>query len=555
MERRLTSVASPHQGAASLGVQSPRSSSGLSSHSDSSSRHVPAAGAAGSMITARAESPLGVANAASWNQDPDVLAWAADTWTQAGRNNSSLIRALKTTVSADTYNSFGKLPIPVQAAMATTWVFACPGRGPRADEFLSAWVARHNSVGSLQQSTPAAVGVPPVERGMLTLQFIVIGVTAAYQFMLVEAAAKMATLGNRAAFTLLPVLWSVADDATEAVVPYLASSGSSLKLAPSCTVAELAQKACASANGWQRDNVRVVVITTLPVGHSQNALLSRSEDGLHTASARHFWFSQNLIGRLMSVLGQGNVVDIQVGPQCLHEKTRSELESLVGCIVPAVSQRTALAEEEKRVVFSNVRVAQAPGAQVRCNDPIGPIDGWMCPEAGREDIIQMSLTGVFQRLPALLATRVFEDRALTGEEQALLNSMVMKHSNSGQLRSVSRQFQHRWLGLEGTPLADSIREAFPCIPWICSATGDAADHGDEGAACGCHRYCNACERLFEATSHLPPLAAVLPSVVAVLDVALQEWAQGRTTSWTQRDLSAAPHNCDASCPKNPEVGR
>ena len=333
-----------------------------------------------------------------------------------------------------------------------------------------AWIARYNSVGSLQQraSTPAAA--PRGVSATLSLQFIVIGVTAAYQFMVVEAAAKMATLGGRASFTLLPVLWCVADEMTEAIVPHLSPSGSSLKLAACSTMQELTRKISTAANGWQRDAVKVVVLTTLPGGSAHVRVLSRLETALHAAAARHFWFSQGLTGRLMGVLGQSSVVDVHVAPLFLNHGARSEMESLVGTLVPSVDARRTLPDAEQALVMSNVKVSN-PGVQnVRDSDLAGPIDGWWC-EAATTPTKSSGPVSVFAKLPSLLCQRIFEDRVLTAEEEELVASMTMKHQSAGEVRSVNRHFHHRWLGLEGMPLAGSLQRAYPCLPWILSATG------------------------------------------------------------------------------------
>ena len=204
--------------------------------------------------------------------------------------------------------------------------------------------------------------------------------------------------------------------------------------------------------------------------------------------------------------------------------------------------------------MSNVNVSTAPVPSVREGEATGPIDGWVCAAAATS-----SKTGgpvsVFAKLPSLLCHRIFQDRALTAEEQDLQETMTMRHSAAGEVRSINRLFHHRWLGIEGTPLAGALMRASACLPWITSATGDASECRETGTACGSQRFCVSCEKVFETTSSVPPMAAVLRAVGAVLDMALQEWSQGQSGSWCHRELSQAPHNCDASYPRNPEAGR
>ena len=230
------------------------------------------------------------------------------------------------------------------------------------------------------------------------------------------------------------------------------------------------------------------------------------------------------------------------------------METLVGSQVPGVQARLSLPEAEQAFIVSNVKVCTSPVHKVRENNHTGPIDGWMCAAAVTTDR-PCGPFSVFSQLPALLCTRIFEDRCLKADEEQLLASMTMKHADAHEVRSVNRQFHHRWLGIEGTPLAGAVDRAHPCHPWILEATGEAADSQDTGSACSSKRFCISCEKLFETTAVIPPFAAVLPSVVAVLEVALQEWCNATSGSWCTRDLNSAPHMCDASCPQNPEAGR
>ena len=553
MEKRLTSSASPHQTPMRGAGPSCTSAAVLSQGSESSVSPAGVAVATGRAPSNRLEVPEDARSEVSWNQDPAVLAWSAETWTQSSKNTSALIRALRPTVTPETWGHFAKLPLPIQAAMATTWVFANPGKGPRADEFLQAWISRFNSVGSRQPSASVSDDASRSSSLSLRLQFIVIGVVAAYQYVLVEAAAKMATLGRRVSFTLLPVLSCEVDEMTEKVLPHLSSAGSTLKIAPCSSAHELAQNVASSVNSWQRDGVKVLVLTTLPGGPSHARVCSQKEGALHASATRHFWFAQGLAGRLMAVLGQSNVVDIHLGPGVLNSDARSELESLVGATVPNEESQGTLPATERCFVMSNVKVAAAPVQQFRESNAAGPIDDWVC-EAVSENNRTGGPISVFATLPTLLCARLFEARALGPEEQSLLVDMTMKHRSSGEIRSVGRQFHHRWLGLEGTPLAGALQKNYPCMPWIVEATGEASDSRNIGSACGCKRFCLSCEQVFEVTASLPALAAALPPFAAVFDVALKEWSQSINVSWCHRELSRSPHHCDASCPKNPERG-
>ena len=553
MEKRLTSSASPHQTPVRGAGPSFTSAAALSPASESSVSPAGVAVATSRAASNRHENPADARSSTSWNQDPAVLAWSAETWTQSAKNTSALIRALRPTVTPETWGHFAKLPLPVQAAMATTWVFANPGKGPRADEFLQAWISRFNSVGSRQPSVSVPHDASASSSLTLRVQFIVIGVVAAYQHVLVEAAAKMATLGRRVSFTLLPVLSCEVDEMTEKVLPHLSSAGSTLKIAPCSSAQELAQNVASSVNSWQRDGVKVVVLTTLPGGPSRARVYSQQEGALHASATRHFWFAQGLTGRLMAVLGQSNVVDIHLGPGILNCDARSEMEALVGAAVPNEESQETLPATERCFVMSNVKVAAAPVQQVRESNAAGPIDDWVC-EAVSVNNKPGGPISVFASLPKLLCVHLFGERALSPDEHNLLLDMTMKHRSTGEIRSVGRQFHHRWLGLEGTPLAGALQKIYPCMAWIIEATGEASDCGDIGSACGCKRFCLSCEQVFEVTASLPSLAAALPSFAAVFDVALKEWSQSINVSWCHRELSRSPHHCDASCPKNPERG-
>ena len=255
----------------------------------------------------------------------------------------------------------------------------------------------------------------------------------------------------------------------------------------------------------------------------------------------------------MAVLGHGNVVDFHVVPYTLHADARSEMAALVGTILPCEQSHEMLPDTERCVMFSNVKVTAAPVQQFRESNAAGPIDDWVC-EALMKSEKPGGPVSVFAKLPALMCTRVFEDRALTSDEQDFLDKMTLKHRSTGEVRAVNRHFHHRWLGLEGTPLAAALQQAHPCMPWVLEATGEQSDCRNTGSACGCKRYCLSCEKVFEETASLPSLTWTLPSFWAVLEVALKEWSQSICLSWCERQLEAPPHNCDASCPKNPEKG-
>ena len=380
-----------------------------------------------------------------------------------------------------------------------------------------------------------------------------IGITAAYQYMLVEAVAKMANLGGRVPFTLAPILSCLADELTESALQHLTSAGSTLKIAPVYSVQELTQKVASSVNSWQRDGVKVLVLTTLPGGPANAKVLSHREGALHASSTRHFWFSQGLTGRLMSVLGKGNVVDLHVAPYGLNADARSEMARLVGTILPSQPNQDVLPDTERCVMFSNVKVTSPPVLQFRETPAAGPIDEWVC-EAVMKSESKSGPISVFSKLPALMCSRVFEDRPLTADEEVLLDTMTMKHHSTGEVRAVSRHFHHRWLGIDNTPLSGALQEVHPCFPWVLEATGEQSDCRSSGSACGCKRFCLSCEKIFEGTSSLPPLGTTIAGVLAVLEVALKEWSQSTCTSWCERALDDAPHNCDASCPKNPQKG-
>lgn len=554
MEKRLLGAASPHQAPSAPLAGTPYASPASSAHSGSSARSVMSPLSDARPTLGRPASAHGSLGDDNWNQDPEMLAWAAETWKLNQKNNSALIRALRTTVSAETWALFSKVPPPVQAAIATTWVFACPCRGRRSDDILKNWIRRFNSVGTLSAQSASPAGKATNSSPTFPLQFIVIGCTAAFQFIVVEAAAKLTALAGRASFTLLPVLSCVVDGLTEAVLPHLQDAGSTVKIAACSSLQDMAERVATAANGWQRDGVKVVVLTTLPKFPSVPRNTART-GVLHAPDTRHFWFSQGLTGRLMGVLGQNNVVDIQVTPYNMEAEVRAELESLVGPATPCVEACQELSAAEKVWVFSNVKVSTTPVDNVRRNNHSGPIDGWVC-AAGVTPTRSCGPVAAFAKLPALLCVRLFEERPLTEEESGLLDSMTMAHASAGEVRYPSRLFHHRWLGIEGTPLPGAIDKVAPCTPWLIPATGEPAEQGEEGGSvCGGQRYCLACEQIFSETAGLPPLAAVLPAVVGVLDVALQEWTQGGSEAWYTRKLDVVPHNCDAGCPKNPETGR
>ena len=133
---------------------------------------------------------------------------------------------------------------------------------------------------------------------------------------------------------------------------------------------------------------------------------------------------------------------------------------------------------------------------------------------------------IFQTLPMLLCTRMFNERALTPEEEEAVIIGSIEHQPTKERRFASRSFLERWLGVEGTPFSAALQWTCPCSSWILPVTGEAAEQDTLGEACGATRYCLGCEDVFAMMSLVPAMHVVCPLVASVFSVGLRDWKTG-----------------------------
>ena len=223
--------------------------------------------------------------------------------------------------------------------------------------------------------------------------------------------------------------------------------------------------------------------------------------------------------------------------------------------MPHANLRSAAQCSEEVLVFANCHVSEqaASSPAMRLSDACGPIDGWDCPEASAPDLLSGPFAA-FRSLPSLLTTRLFQERSLTAAEDQVYATTLMKHAATLQRRSASRQFHHRWMGVEGTPFAEALDAKYMCTPWILSVSGEPPDDPQCGDSCGAKRYCLPCTQVFKLCSQLPALHALMSPLAAVMDVALRQWSGQVSDAWIVRDLGHGDHQCDAGCPRNPCMG-
>ena len=559
MEKRLSAMASPH------GAQRPQASSAA----------LPAAvlptAAPGVSVAAAGPSSLGPAAARalpmpasfghpsmpaaqSMNQDPDMLGWAAEAWSRGSDSKSNLIRSVHATLAGDALRYFRELPAPIQASLATAWIFARPCAGPSSHELMLSWLRRYRSVANNTPSAATPLSETAVALTSIKVQVIIIGCTAGYQFLMLEAICKLATLRDCVTYTLLPILCCVADESTGDVAKHLASQTSNIADTKIMTECELATQVAAEANQWNQNSVKVFMITSLPMNVMNFTKRDDEESVLHSPVARHIWFSQSLSGRLMSVLGQKAVVDVVIAPYNLAAGARKLLENSVGPQVSNATPQDRHEAEKQVIVLCNVTAAHMSTPNMRVADARGPIDGWRSCCAQHADVSKAPLH-IFRTLPALLSTRMFKERVLTAEEEDVVTLGVIEHEPTKQRRYASRAFLERWLGIEGTPLSNALRQTFPCSPWILPVTGESSEDSGMGQACGAERFCLGCEAMFATLSLVPAVHVVCPIVAGVFETGLRNWKGDSGQAWVTRDLQIPPHNCNPQCPRNPCTGK
>ena len=262
-----------------------------------------------------------------------MLAWAAETWSSSSEKKSALIRAVQATLKGDTLRFFRDFLPTMQASFATVWVFACPSIGTRGQDLMMSWLSRYREIAVRTGPTacPSFGGANPPP--CLTILAILIGCTAGYQHMMLDAAFKLATLRDVVEFKLLPVLCCCADRHTETVTSTLASQRSFIPMDKVLTESELAAKVDVLLPQWHSDSVKVLIVTSLPLLIKQFAKNEDPEAVLHSPAARHLWFSQALSGHVMSVMGQTAVIDVVIAPFNLASEASSLLQKSVGPLI------------------------------------------------------------------------------------------------------------------------------------------------------------------------------------------------------------------------------
>ena len=416
------------------------------------------------------------------------------------------------------------------------------------------WLSRYRSVANNTSSAAPRLSDTAVALTSIKVQVIIIGCTAGYQFLMLEAICKLATLRDSVTYTLLPVLCCVADETSEDVTNHLASHRSNIPETQIMTECELASKVAAEVNQWNQNSVKVFIITSLPMNVMQFTKRDDAESVLHSPTARHIWFSQSLSGRVMSVLGQKAVVDVVIAPFNLAAGAINLLEKLVGPLVSNATPQDSHEASQQVLVLCNVTVAHMSTPNMRVADARGPIDGWRSCGAQHPDVSKAP-SHIFRTLPTLLSTRMFNERALTNEEEDVVTMGVIEHEPTKQRRYASRAFLERWLGIEGTPLSNALQQTFPCSPWILPVTGESTEDSSMGKPCGAERYCLGCEAMFATMSLVPAVHVVCPIVAGVFEAGLRDWKGDSGQAWVTRDLQIPPHNCNPQCPRNPCAGK
>ena len=495
----------------------------------------------------------------SESEDPEMTAWARRVWNEAAGDKSVLIRECMATLSGETISQFQQLPPVLMASVATVWVLARPCAGPAGEVLLQDWMRRHRSLQAIPASFPAAASSkdPGPSAMTLSLQFIVVGCTAGYQHTVIEGMCKLLALQRCVNFKLLPVLCTAADHSTAPMLAAMQKRDGSLQMEPPAEVSALATQVGSKVKGWKESNVKVVFMTTLPMNMAASSKAGDAEAVLHSPSARHMWFSQALANRIADVLGSTNVLELVISPYDMGSAdTKELLAKMIGAVVPHATPVSAQRQAEQALVFANCKVSQqtASSTAMRLPSACGPIDGWECPAATVPDLMSGPLAA-FRSLPALLTTKLFQERPLTAAEEQLIASTITRHGPTSQTRFASRKFHHRWMGVEGTPFAEGMDAMYACLPWILAVTGDQSHDKSCGESCGTTRYCLQCTRVFQLCSTLPALYIVIPPLTAAMEVALQQWNGQDLNSWIARDHSAGEHHCDAACPRNPCIGR
>jgi hypothetical protein len=466
----------------------------------------------------------------------DVMAWAAETWKSCASNKSKIIRAVEDVLTDETLQMFRDLSPEMQASFATVWIFACPARGLLGQEMMKGWLRRYRSLTGLavlSHSSTAAVGMSSTT---LTIQVIMIGCTAGYQYMILEAAFKLLSLRESRPYKLLPVLCCGADKYTDTVTSTMTNQQMCTPWVRTLSESELESRVGALVDQWHKDSVRLFIWTTLPMSAMNYVTEEDPEEVRHAVTTRYVSFSTELSARVMSVMGQTAVVDVFLAPFDVALNVKTVLESVFGPPMAHVGLQAIKDSCDEILLFCNLNLKNIEVVDVRLADRRSPIDGWrLCSE--QKDSDSKAPLRIWSKLPELLCIRMFNDRVLTSLEQEMLRFASIEHETTKERRFVSRVFMERWLGIENTPYAAALQTICPCTTFIMPATGKRAELPGHGEACSKTRYCLGCEQFAAMMGALPSMQVVCPLVASVLGVGLRDWTSGSVEAWILRKLS------------------
>jgi hypothetical protein len=208
----------------------------------------------------------------------------------------------------------------------------------------------------------------------LTIQVIMIGCTAGYQYMTLEAISKLLSLREPRPYKLLPVLCCGADKYTDTVTSTMTNQQMCTPWVRTFSESELETRVGALLDQWHKDSVRLFIWTTLPMSAMNYVTEEDPEEARHAVTTRYVSFSTELSARVMPVVGQTAVVEVFLAPFDLALNIKTVLESLFGPPMAHVGLQAINDSCDEILLFCNLNPKDIEVIDMGLADRRGPID-------------------------------------------------------------------------------------------------------------------------------------------------------------------------------------
>lgn len=486
--------------------------------------------------------------------------WAQRLYTHWPLKKSQLLGEFFSLLSPNVAARVQSLPPATQASMAFGFIVSAPADSSGGDEIVSSWLDR---IAFLEQKTGSGMsltaGLVP-SAFILHLQVIVSGGSVAPAVLSMYLLPKiMSQLRADVVIAMLPTIYLPDDEQGGLNAASLSEKLNNVPVNQDVlTYPALFQFLENNTKSFLDTDTKTLFVNTLSSGAlPQCPVSSQSKMALHAKSARWIWTVAKASAILRNGLGDANVAELTFGPMHSSADVKHELGAVFGSMLDAqhmISEYSKVANLP--LVFSVPSGCTV--AQCCKNNSCGELtlDGWKI-GAEPENKWEGVKPGVASVLSSALSTQLFQERALTDTETAILHALRISHSSTGEVRYCSRDWFYRWWGFMNTPLPQHLEETKPCARMIITVTGlPAPPCATCATPCGRERFCRSCEEVHELLDRGYHLFTVVDAMAAVLNRALMTWKDGSVTKdWERNAVVERTHACGPECALNPFSGQ